>query len=122
MFKIPEKYRITENHQLASNSSYGNNGAFLIKYETYEVYCIASDGGGWEHVSVSYSATKIPSWNMMCFIKNMFWDEEDCVIQFHPPKANMLIVTQLYYIYGGKLELILKHHQKFLFKNNCLTF
>lgn len=87
MFKVPEKYRITENHQLASNSRYGNNGAFLIKYETYEVYCIASDGGGWEHVSVSYSTTKIPSWNMMCFIKNMFWDEEDCVIQFHPPKS-----------------------------------
>jgi len=23
----------------------------------------------------------------MCRIKEMFWDEEDCVIQFHPPKS-----------------------------------
>ena len=23
----------------------------------------------------------------MCFIKDLFWDSEDTVIQFHPPKS-----------------------------------
>jgi hypothetical protein len=21
----------------------------------------------------------------MCFVKDLFWDEEECVVQFHPP-------------------------------------
>lgn len=48
----------------------------------------ASNGGGWEHVSVSRQGLKyVPNWEEMCFVKNLFWDEEDCVIQFHPPKS-----------------------------------
>jgi hypothetical protein len=23
----------------------------------------------------------------MCFVKDLFWDEEECVVQFHPPKS-----------------------------------
>lgn len=51
---------------------------------------VASDGGGWEHVSVSImgSTSKTPDWDQMCFVKDLFWDEEDVVIQFHPPKTH----------------------------------
>lgn len=41
---------------------------------------------GWEHVSVS-TERRIPNWTEMCFVKNLFWDEEDCVVQFHPPAS-----------------------------------
>jgi hypothetical protein len=47
-------------------------------------------GDGWEHVSVSLSRVgkaRLPNWEEMCFVKNLFWDEEDCVVQFHPPKS-----------------------------------
>ena len=47
---------------------------------------IASDGAGWEHVSVSLK-NRTPNWAEMCFIKDLFWNEEDCVVQFHPPKS-----------------------------------
>lgn len=47
---------------------------------------VASDGQGWEHVSVS-TPGRCPTWDEMCFIKDLFWDEEDTVIQFHPPKS-----------------------------------
>lgn len=53
---------------------------------------IASDGdisgelGGWEHVSVS-TERRIPNWIEMCFVKNLFWESEDCVVQFHPPRS-----------------------------------
>lgn len=44
------------------------------------------DGAGWEHVSVSIpDSHRTPTWSEMCEIKAMFWDAEDCVVQFHPP-------------------------------------
>ncbi len=52
-----------------------------------ELLVVFSDGEGWEHVSVSLP-TRCPNWPEMCFIKDMFWDAEDCVVQFHPPKSD----------------------------------
>lgn len=51
---------------------------------------IASDGvdpisEGWEHVSVS-TRRRIPNWQEMCFVKSLFWSDDDCVVQFHPPQ------------------------------------
>ena len=40
----------------------------------------------WEHVSVSY-ADRIPCWETMCQIKDLFWSPEDCVVQYHPPHS-----------------------------------
>ncbi len=41
---------------------------------------------GWEHVSVSLDR-RPPIWEEMCFIKDLFWDEEEVVMQLHPPKS-----------------------------------
>lgn len=41
---------------------------------------------GWEHVSVS-TKRRIPNWTEMCFVKDLCWDAEDAVIQFHPPRS-----------------------------------
>lgn len=41
---------------------------------------------GWEHVSVSLPR-RCPTWDEMCLIKDIFWDEEECVVQFHPPRS-----------------------------------
>jgi len=72
---------------MGSDNSFGNNGYFLLHWEGYEVRCIASDGLGWEHVSVTINRERTPSWEVMCFVKDLFWDDEDCVIQYHPPKS-----------------------------------
>ncbi len=46
---------------------------------------IVSWGAGWEHVSVSpYNHRCIPSWEDMCYIKNLFWNEDESVVQYHP--------------------------------------
>jgi len=29
----------------------------------------------------------MPSWDVMWYFKDVFWDEEDCVVQYHPPKS-----------------------------------
>jgi hypothetical protein len=83
---VPNKYRIRSG-QFATNDDVGNNGMFFIPLEHSQfLQVIASDEIGWEHVSVS-RRDRCPTWSEMCFIKSMFWDEEDCVVQFHPPKS-----------------------------------
>ena len=48
---------------------------------------IASWGGGLDHVSVTpYKKSMIPSWDDMCVIKDIFFDDNEAVIQVHPPK------------------------------------
>lgn len=73
-----------------SDETFGFNGAFSfsIPGEARRVFCIASAGGGWQHVSVSFGPNKAtPSWEIMCRVKELFWDDEETVIQLHPPKS-----------------------------------
>jgi hypothetical protein len=89
-FKVPEKYRFKQpGHQLHSDESDGNNGAFYIPFGNDTLTVIASDGLGWEHVSVSLPY-RTPSWLDMCYVKALFWDDEDVVIQYHPPKSQYI--------------------------------
>ncbi len=99
MFHVIEKYRLINHPQLGSDSSYGNAGFFIIPHHRILDYFYniqASDGEGWEHVSITLtkkdhkkirSVERCCTWEEMCFIKNLFWDETDCVIEFHPPKS-----------------------------------
>lgn len=86
-FKVPEKYRIKYG-PYASDSTYGNNGLFIIVRVKNNYRVIASDQMGWEHVSVTTDRLTAPTWGQMCMIKSMFWDEEDVVVQYHPSKAD----------------------------------
>src|SRR6266436_4695711 len=58
---------------LGSTKDRGSHGAFWIPYHSFTLRDIASDGMGWEHVSVSLSHHS-PNWREMCFIKDVFWD------------------------------------------------
>ena len=41
----------------------------------------------WEHVSVSVKDKRFcPSWDEMSFVKDLFWDDTETVVQFHPHK------------------------------------
>jgi len=91
-FHVPAKNRIREG-PLRSDDDYGNNGAFFVPFvlkgtrrkhpNKAGLWIVASDGRGWEHVSVS-APGRCPSWAEMSRIKGIFWDPEDVVIQFHP--------------------------------------
>ncbi len=48
---------------------------------------ICSTGAGWEHVSVSPAKRNyIPTWDDMCQLKDIFFRDDEAVIQIHPPK------------------------------------
>jgi hypothetical protein len=32
-------------------------------------------------------STRTPNWPEMCFVKGLFWDDEECVVQFHPSRS-----------------------------------
>jgi hypothetical protein len=96
MFHVPNKYRYKNpTSQLSSDDSFGNNGFFIMPYQKanelqYRIQ--ASDGMLWEHVSVSIGlpgreALRCPTWEEMCYVKSVFWDTDDCVVQFHPTKS-----------------------------------
>ena len=64
---------------------FGHNGDGL---NGEVVRCIASDGGGWEHVSVTVEdSRRPPPWGVMCRVKDLFWADTEWVVQFHPPKS-----------------------------------
>lgn len=88
MFHVPNQFRVKKG-PYGSTDDAGNNGAFEIPHHgRRKFYVIAGDGGMWEHVSVSFPGfNHTPTWNDMCHIKDLFWDEEDCVIQYHPPAS-----------------------------------
>jgi hypothetical protein len=84
-FKVPEEYR-DPNY---SDASDGNNGLFRVPGRTprERLTVIASDGGGWDHVSVS-TPYRCPTWDEMAKIKELFWsDPEDWAVQYHPPMS-----------------------------------
>jgi hypothetical protein len=89
---LVERYRTTDG-PLASDTSYGNNGAFAVPgLQSGTLFSvIASDGDGWEHVSVVVvmrRGTRVPTWAEMCHIKALFWTEDEAVLQYHPAKAD----------------------------------
>ena len=49
------------------------------------------DEGGFEHVSVSPKRKSIiPSWPDMCKVKDIFFEEEEAVVQIHPAKSQYI--------------------------------
>lgn len=66
-------------------------GAFFLRGPKGSGLTVISSGSdtefGWEHVSVS-RRLKTPSWEEMCFVKNLFWSEDEVVMQIHPAKAD----------------------------------
>ena len=54
----------------------------------------------WEHVSVSMPR-RCPTWNQMCIVKDLFWELDETVIQFHP-KGNEYVNIHTYTLHLWK--------------------
>jgi hypothetical protein len=92
-FHAPNKYRVRRG-PMGTGDDMGNYGFFLVpnRYRRDMPLRVISSGGEtdidreWEHVSVSY-VDRCPTWLEMCLVKSLFWDDEDAVIQLHPPRS-----------------------------------
>lgn len=99
--KFPEKHRQPMRGSLYESASGDPCGIFLIPHGGDLLFCLATDGEAldspadqrWEHVSVtvrnkrSLPLRRCATWEQMCFVKGHFWNAAECVVQFHPPKA-----------------------------------
>ena len=49
----------------------------------------------WEHVSVSLNSEKnrTPTWQEMQWVKELFWEDFETVLEFHVPKDKYINIT-----------------------------
>jgi hypothetical protein len=99
----------------------GLNGAFMIPLDPQrrKVACVIASTGeisGWEHVSVHIEEKHngkfrecTPSWEEMCRVKDLFWEPQECVVQFHVPASDHINihphVLHLWRKLGAAMEL-----------------
>ena len=66
----------------------GGNGIIRLPRQNKLGYIKASIiwswGAGWEHVSVCPANGKVPTWDDMCLIKDLFFKSDEWVVQYHP--------------------------------------
>lgn len=87
-----------------------DGGKGTVHLDNWEGMVIFSRGAGWEHVSVSpLENYKIPTWDQMCAIKDIFWYEDEEAIQIHPKKSeyvnNVSDCLHLWRCYYTKMPL-----------------
>ena len=63
----------------------GGNGWVTIGGKM--LFVVFSFGGGWDHVSVSLK-NRCPTWDEMCVVKDVFFDKEECCIEYHPAEKD----------------------------------
>lgn len=96
-----ERYRVNKNLPPEMQTQPGEKfGVFAARFAATNagLYMIVTAGdptepdtGEWEHVSVHAKTAKgqerTPNWAEMCWVKNLFWGPEECVVQYHPPAS-----------------------------------
>jgi len=79
-------------HPIMKQKGFGLNGCFRIPSpiaRNIDMFIISSDGGGWDHVSVSLPS-RCPNWPEMSYVKDLFFKEEETVVQYHPKKSEYI--------------------------------
>lgn len=86
-----EIYRVKTNDIKELYGSFGDdgNGVFALKspIDGAELFVIASDGEGWDHVSVSREG-RIPRWEEMSYVKDLFFRDHETAMQLHVPESD----------------------------------
>lgn len=95
----------------------GEDGAMFdvrIDHRLWNV--IASNGGGWDHVSiVPLHHKRMPDWSIMCQLKDLCFNDDETAIEYHPKKPIMSICTKSACIYGDHRKIIYQCRLKSLF-------
>jgi len=98
-FHVPEAARLLDG-PMGTKPNEGQYGAFYVPSPEpgWMLAIIATNGQDpevpeaqdWEHVSVNVirgKQSRVPTWKEMAFVKALFWDEDDVVVQFHPRRS-----------------------------------
>lgn len=80
-----EQIREDKRFQLRQHGEDGGAGWVTVKGKN--LWVVFSWGGGWDHVSVSLP-NRCPTWEEMCAVKDVFFREDECCVEYHPRKAD----------------------------------
>jgi hypothetical protein len=90
------EFRNRNHPQFKTEDSDGMTGYFVIPMEPDTWALVISSPGNetitWEHVSarIGYKkyhgklAERVPTWDEMCLLKDIFWGDDEVVMQIHP--------------------------------------
>lgn len=88
---------IIESGMLRDVQQMGIVNSALIKLPDCKTCSVvwSDNEAGWEHVSVApRHKYNIPSWDDMCVLKDVFFDDEEEVYQIHPPKSKYVNISE----------------------------
>lgn len=71
--------------QVNASGQDGMNGWITLNGKQFWFVC--SNGDGWDHVSVSLK-NRCPTWDEMCAVKDIFFSENECCVEYHPAKKD----------------------------------
>ena len=74
---------------LCADIRLGEDGFYAeFEYDRIKYRVIFSYGMKWEHLSISLPGqNRCPIWDEMCNMKNLFWRDDETVVQYHPAKS-----------------------------------
>ncbi len=80
-----------QNNLLVQDTALDGGKGIIYKFGKEFASVIWSTGLGWDHVSIApYKKSVIPTWDDMCRLKDMFFYEEETVVQYHPAKSKYI--------------------------------
>jgi hypothetical protein len=86
-----DRYRRRDRHVLENWGGYGDEtvGMFMIPspIDGKLIAVVASNGDGWDHVSVS-RPNRCPNWPEMEFIASLFFKDSETAMQLHVPASD----------------------------------
>lgn len=91
--------RFLDEYRQSVNGHFGDNGRgfFIIPRKSFGFYqVIASNGQGWDHISVCLLDNKgkfverTPNWDEMCEIKRLFFKTHEQTVEFHPKEEDYI--------------------------------
>ena len=83
--QLYEELESRRDFQIIKKGFDGGMGVFT-KGSLKNMTVIWSYGCGLEHVSID-GKNRTPTWDEMCSIKDMFFSDDECCVQYHPPKS-----------------------------------
>ena len=86
-----DAYRQRTPRVLAAYGSYGDGGNGVFSLPSPRgggaLLCVASNGDGWDHVSVSLP-NRCPNWHEMEHVKRTFFADDETAMQLHVPPTD----------------------------------
>ena len=87
MKKLEEIKAIPKLKIIEENEDEGIMGIYFDMKSYRELSFVFTWNNGWEHLSVSMP-NRTPTWDQMCTMKDIFWNEDEVCVEYHPRKSD----------------------------------